>query len=267
MYNLTDLHLHSEYSWDAQQKIPAIVKKAKEKGIFYAGITDHVDFIGKAPKGADNFDYKGRKEEIIRLRKEFPGLLMGAEIGEPHIYRGEYGEFLKEKNFDYLVGAVHFRGNETPVYDRYFYSRSSMDDAYREYFAEVRKLVEYGKFDILAHLDLVHRRGANFNKDYSYEKFSAEIKPILKTMVEKNIGLEINTSGLRRDAKDTLPSMDAVKAYVEAGGDIITVGSDAHKISDTFLGIEKAYGSLDAAGVEEITVFKNRKPEKIKLKK
>ncbi len=75
MYNLTDLHLHSEYSWDAQQKIKDITDKAGKKNILFAGIADHIDFFDWHPKGADKFDYESLTDEIEKSREKFSGLL------------------------------------------------------------------------------------------------------------------------------------------------------------------------------------------------
>jgi len=232
----------------------------------YIGITDHVDFFDWHPKESGKYEYEPFMKEVSSLKKEFPGLLAGAEVGEPHLFPEKFEKFMKGREFDYILGSVHHVNEKTPVYDKFFYSYDSHEAAYRAYFAEVKKLVSFGGFDAAAHLDIVHRRGANFYKEYTYEKFKDQIDEIIRIMVDKNIAMEINTSGLRYDAKDILPSAGAVKAYLDAGGHMLTVGSDAHVLKDTFFGIEKAYKILESIGVKELTVFKNRKPEKIALR-
>ena len=267
MYNLIDMHLHSKYSWDAQQTLPEIIRKAKDNNYKYIGITEHVDFFDFHPKKYDKFEYALLTKDIEKIKKDFRGIRKGAEIGEPHLFPDRFKEFLEGREFDYLVGSIHHVNNVTPVYDKYFHSYSSFEEAYRVYFKEVLALVTFGGFDVAAHLDIVHRRGANFYKEYSYGKFKSEIDEILKVIIDKNIGLEINTSGLRFNAKDILPTADIVKAYIDMGGDIITVGSDAHTLKDIFFGIEKAYEILEGIGVKELTVFEKRKAEKIPLRR
>ena len=118
----------------------------------------------------------------------------------------------------------------------------------------------------MGHLNLVHRRGVQFLSEYSYEMFKSEIDDILKALISKGAGIEINTSGFRYHGGDMLPGIDVVKAYIKLGGNIITVGSDSHYVKDTFFGLIRAYEALDKAGIKEITVFKNRKPVKVPIK-
>jgi histidinol-phosphatase (PHP family) len=112
----------------------------------------------------------------------------------------------------------------------------------------------------------MHRTGGKFFRDFNYNSFKKEIDDILKLLISKKIGLEINTSGKRYFANGPVPDFDVVKAYTGMGGDIITIGSDSHLIKDIFYDIKETFETLDKMGIKEITVFKNRKPEKIKLK-
>jgi histidinol-phosphatase (PHP family) len=157
-------------------------------------------------------------------------------------------------------------GEYTPVYEEYFQRYKDIKSAYTAYFEEVYKLASYGNFDVLGHLNLVHRRGVQFLPEYSYEMFKSEIDDILKALISKGAGIEINTSGFRYHGGDMLPGIDVVKAYIKLGGNIITVGSDSHYVKDTFFGLIRAYEALDKAGIKEITVFKNRKPVKVPIK-
>jgi histidinol-phosphatase (PHP family) len=266
MYNYTDSHLHSNFSWDARQSIDEIIDKAKTDNIKYLTLTEHLDFYPNHQQNHTKFNYDGYSKAITEGRKKFSELMKGFEAGEPHIFRDEYEKFIKGKDIDFIMGSMHHIGAFTPVYDEYFKQYKNGYDAYKTYFDEVYKLAEYGNFDALGHLTLVHRRGAAFYPEFTYEKFKNEIDDILKALISNKVGIEINTSGLRYVSNDILPGADIIKAYMRLGGDIITVGSDSHYLKDTFFGIPEAYKIFDSIGVKEITVFKDRKPFKIKLK-
>ena len=61
-----------------------------------------------------------------------------------------------------------------------------------------------------------------------YLKDNREIvDEILKILVRKGKGMEINTSGVDR-CGDFLPTEEFFRRFKELGGQIITVGSDAH---------------------------------------
>jgi histidinol-phosphatase (PHP family) len=267
MYNLTDLHLHSRFSWDAEQTIEDVVKKAQKQGIKYCAMTEHIDLMDEHQRNYLKFDYEGYTGSCERNREIFPGLIKGIETGEVHKYSGRFEAFLEGREFDYVIGAMHMFGETTPVFDKFFKQYKTLEDAYKAYFEEEFKLISRGGFDVAAHMTLVHRQGAKFFKKPVYESFKKEIDDILSLMVGKKIGLEVNTSGLNRfPAKDFIPDRETIKAYIRLGGDIITVGSDSHKINDTFTGIEEAYKMLEGLGVKEVTVFKKRKPVKVKIK-
>ena len=86
-----------------------------------------------------------------------------------------------------------------------------------------------GDFDVLGHLDYVVRYGIEQEKEYSYRKFADEIDEILKILIKRGKGLEINMAGLKYGLPFAHPHPDILKRYRELGGEIITVGSDAHR--------------------------------------
>ena len=60
------------------------------------------------------------------------------------------------------------------------------------------------------------------------EKYGDYAEEVFRVLIDKGIGMEVNTSGLRvSDAP--LPPLPFVKRYLEMGGEILTIGSDAHR--------------------------------------
>lgn len=240
---------------------------APKNNIKYVGIAEHIDFWDDHKQNYLKFNYNGYTEAIRKAREENTiNICKGVEVGEIHIYTDRFKEFMESKNFDFILGSIHTVGDYTPVFDNYFEQYKDIKDAYKAYLEEEYKLIKYGGFDVAAHITLMHRTGGKFFKDFSYNSFKNEIDDILKLLISKKIGLEINTSGKRYFANGPVPDFDIIRAYIELGGDMITVGSDAHSMKDIFYGIKETFEILDAMGVKEITFFKNRKPEKIKLK-
>lgn len=62
-----------------------------------------------------------------------------------------------------------------------------------------------------------------------------------------------------------LPSRDILELYKQMGGEIITVGSDAHRPERVGDRIDEAYDLLKDIGFNYVTTFKERKPEFHKL--
>jgi histidinol-phosphatase (PHP family) len=87
------------------------------------------------------------------------------------------------------------------------------------------------------------------------------LKEVLKLIISKGKGIEINTSGLRQAPMETMPGVDVLKFYHELGGEILTIGSDAHRAEDVAEGIDTAIENAKQAGFKHLTIFNNRKPE------
>ena len=83
----------------------------------------------------------------------------------------------------------------------------------------------------------------------------------LKKLIEKKIGLEVNTSGIRYGVGDFHPCREIIARYKELGGKIITMGSDAHRALDIMRDFDKAREVLKEIGFEKFCVFEQRKAE------
>ena len=154
-------------------------------------------------------------------------------------------------------------------FDPYFpnyYEGKTEDEAYREYFESILENLEvYSDFDVYGHIDYVVRYGPTQDKNYSYHQYKEIIDEILKVLISKNIGLELNTAGLKYGLSFAHPQVEVLKRYRELGGEIITVGSDGHKPEHLAYDFHKVPDILEEAGFSYYTIFKNRKPEFIKL--
>ena len=120
-------------------------------------------------------------------------------------------------------------------------------------------------FDVYGHLDYVVRYGPNKNKYYSYEKFADIIDEILRTLISRGKGIELNTAGFKYGLGHAHPTMDTLKRYKELGGEIITIGSDGHAPEQIAWEFEKAPAILKEAGFDYFTIYQARQPKFIKL--
>ncbi|MPN15026.1 hypothetical protein SDC9_162355 [bioreactor metagenome] len=89
---------------------------------------------------------------------------------------------------------------------------------------------------------------------------------MFKILREKGRGIELNTSGMRQKLGEPMPPVSLLKLYRDCGGEIVTVGSDAHRSCDVGKGIPQGYDMLKEAGFSYVTIYKQRKPEFIRLK-
>ena len=90
------------------------------------------------------------------------------------------------------------------------------------------ELCQWGGFDTLAHMTYPLRYIiGKYQIPVDMKPYEEVIREILKTVADKNLALEINTAGLRREIGQTSPTLEYVKLFRELGGELLTFGSDA----------------------------------------
>ena len=131
------------------------------------------------------------------------------------------------RDYDFVIGSVHFSKLED-VYEPPFWEGKTVWQAERDYFEDILACVQTHDFDVLGHLTYPgkakshpHRRAIPFAEHREI------VDEILKVLASRGKGMEINTSGLG-SCGAYLPSFDYFRRFKELGGQIVTVGSDAH---------------------------------------
>ncbi len=258
---IIDSHMHSSFSSDSQADPEAMIKKAIEKRFSYVCFTDHLEH--DYPGGEFALDLDRYFEVLQELREKYASQIrvnIGVELGlQSHL--GEHWKKVLEKySFDFCIGSTHIVNRVDPYYPDFFTGRTEKE-AYEEYFDCVYRNVQaFDACDVLGHLDYVVRYGPNRNRFYSYSRHKEMIDEILKYAIAHGIGLELNTSGFKYGLGHPSPHEDVLERYRELGGEVITIGSDAHAPENFAYEFTKAVNILKACGFEYYTYFIERKP-------
>lgn len=260
---LSDCHMHTEFSLDCEASPEAMVESAVAKGLDAVCVTDHEDKDYVSEGNQWTFDveqYFARMTEVQEKYRDKISVRIGVEIGlQPHL--GEYYQsYVTKKPFDFVIGSVHLIKNADPYYQEFFEGRRDKD-AYEEAFAETYENIQKVEdFDVLGHLDYVTRYGKHQAEEYSYARFSDIIDRILKYLIEHGKGIELNTAGLKYGLPYAHPHTDVLKRYREMGGEILTVGSDAHRPEHVAYDFQKVPEILKSCGFRYYAEFVGRKP-------
>ena len=224
-----DQHMHCMFSGDSDADPVLMINSAINKGLDGICFTDHLDYDYKEEPGLFDLDIAAYEKRIKRLA------IVLKEKGCPiNIHWGiEIGlqPHITDKNFESILDNLH----------------SGAD------------------FDVYGHIDYVVRYGPDKNKYYSYERYADIIDAILKEIISQGKGIELNTAGFKYGLGHPNPTEDVLKRYHELGGEIITVGADAHKPEHVAYDFDKVSNILKDAGFMYYTVFENRVPAFIKL--
>lgn len=267
MYN--DHHIHTSFSCDSKTPPEAQIERAVELGMKQIVITDHED-IGFPPKhgyvfSVDTEGYFSRLEELKKRYSDKIDIRIGIELGLQVRHFDEINAFALAHDFEFIIGSTHLVDCEDPCLSDYF-ERQSEREAISVYLKEVlRNVTVFDNFDVVGHIDYIVRYTKSKGEGYNPLDYFDIIDEILKTVIAKGKGIECNTSRIGNGYLHCNPHEEIIKRYRQLGGEIITLGSDSHLPQVLGHGFEKAGEILKNAGFEYYTVFKERKPEFVRL--
>lgn len=268
-----DMHMHTWFSTDSEACPCDMADEAVRKGLKTICFTDHFDKDDLEWGEEGIFDVDAYFVEMQKLQEEYAGKLnirIGIELGLRTYLKDYYEELTKKYPFDFVIGSVHnvpykkdAEGNilyTDPAAEKLFTDRTDKE-AYRLMMETTLENVRTSDcFQTLGHLDYIVRYGKSREKEYSYTDYADIIDEILKLLIEKEKGLEVNSAGLKYGLPFAHPHPDVLKRYHELGGEIITIGADAHKPEHIAYDFAKAEEILKSCGFKYYTEFFEQKP-------
>lgn len=267
---LSDYHIHTLFSDDSKATMAEMARAEAEMGMTHICFTDHVedcchdDPVSYLVHG----DYFATMERYLKeaseIREEYRGKMdirIGIELGganhDPELAKN----IAFSDGLDFIIGSVHNLKGRPDFFAMDYNSEEECRGMIREYLVENIETAELGYCDVLGHVGFANKFMYDKGYDVKITEFDDELNVLLRTLVEKGVGLEINTSGLRRKINETAPTLNVVKRYREMGGEIITVGSDGHVPKYAGYGAQTGFEILREAGFKYVTVFEERKPK------
>lgn len=225
-----DYHLHSNVSHDSQATPESIVQAALQAGLREICFTDHLDYMRQFPR--DSFAYRVENYNKAYDGLSVPGLTIrrGAEVSLAKWSIPTAEHDLQQRPYDFIIGSLHFLRDRDIYVDDAFWAEHPQQEVIREYFEEILENIQaYDNFDVLGHLTYISKCPSNPNRQaIAYRDHREIVDEILKTLAGKGKGLEINTSGVDLIGA-FLPHDEYLRRFKELGGEIVTVGSDAHQ--------------------------------------
>ncbi|MCF2625802.1 histidinol-phosphatase HisJ family protein [Fusobacterium perfoetens] len=263
-----DSHVHSRFSADSKEKLENIFEKAVELGLDEITITDHMDFADREEDDLFVFDIDEYVKTLNTYKQKYKDKLIikiGVEVGiQPHLYK-RYEPVLKANCWDFIIGSSHSVDHMDVGYNDIYLKYKTKNEVHRRYFETILENLDiYHDISVYGHLDFIRRYGGGVHSDHKIidlELHKELIDKILKKLISKNIGIEINTSGIRYGVGDFHPCREILARYKELGGKIITIGSDAHRAEDIAKDFGEAKELLKSLGYKYFCTFTNRKLE------
>lgn len=262
-----DYHLHSSFSGDSDTPMEKMILRGIELGLTQMCFTEHNDFdypvTVSEPEGFFELNPDAYLYDLLCLKEKYAGrirILFGVELGlQPHLSK-QNAAFAKAHDYDFIIASSHLCGGRDPFYPS-FYEGRTQEEAYREYFTSILdNLRVYSNFDVYGHLDYMVRYGPKKDEGYSYEAYRDIFDAILTRLIDMEKGIEINTKGLDKGLRDANPCAGVLRRYRELGGEIVTVGSDAHTPEQIAACFDRAADILKDCGFRYYATFEKRSP-------
>lgn len=264
MIPICDYHMHTPLCGHAVGEPSEYAQHAVKIGLKEIGFSDHAPLVSyEDPRITMNIkqlpDYYRMIEEV---RKKFAGVLdikIAIEADFIPGYEDKTKAILEDYPYDYVIGSVHFIkdwGFDDPD-QRQKWNAQDVNQVYRDYFQLLRQCAQSGMYDIMAHVDLVKKFGHR-----PTENILDEVRQTAKVFKDTGVAVEINTSGLRKPAKEMYPAFSHLKEYAAAGVPL-TFGSDSHDPTHVGKDFAEAVDLAKSAGYSEYITFKARKIESV----
>lgn len=265
-----DIHIHSEHSHDSECPVSQICQSAVEKGMDLVCITDHCDLYA----GTDSVELVKTRRQIVReIVRSIPKdagveVLVGVELGGGFL-RPELAQTLVDSiPFDVVIGSVHgimFRGEKKST------SRSDFGgvdeaalleylDGYMEAYVYIAEKLDV---DVLGHLTYILRYiNGKYKRNIDWRIQEEKIRRVFRAIIARDIALEINTSCVGSFYDEWLPAREIIDLYIEMGGRLFTLGSDAHKGEKIAMGFDAVKTYLRQKGINHLVYYKDRIPHR-----
>lgn len=269
-----DYHVHTDFSSDSTAPMEQMIERGIELGLSRICITDHMDYdyppVSEYTFLFDPVKYRDKLDKMeSRFGKQIE-ILTGIELGlQPHL-TDRLTELTKSIPFDFIIGSSHVVDGMDPYYPEYWNNRTVKEGITRYFESILENCKAFLGFHVYGHLDYIIRYlpgqlKAAVKIDYSYADYADLLDEILKTLIINGKGIEVNTSGLKYGHAYPHPRPEILKRYRELGGELITIGSDAHKPEHLCYDFSVIPDMLKSLGYRYYATFLQGKPVYEKL--
>ncbi|MBQ9434105.1 MAG: histidinol-phosphatase HisJ family protein [Synergistaceae bacterium] len=268
-----DYHVHSEFSDDSTTPMELQAEQAVTLGLDELCFTDHVDYGVKYDAGdpmlkTGNYEANANYSEYFpaleAVREKFRGMLTiraGLEFGVQTITIKQYEDLYAKYRgkLDFVLLSIHQIDN-LELWTQQYQAGKSQAEYNRGYYEELLRVMQnFHDYSVLAHLDLVVRYDQKGM--YLFANVKDIVAEILETAIRDGKGIELNTSSWRYGLSDTTPSREILELYRDLGGEILTMGSDAHSPKYLAAHFDEGRDILRSLGFRYICTFEGMKPK------
>ncbi len=268
-----DYHLHTAVTIDGKMTEASACERALSLGIGEIAFTNHV-MLTQPNYTISPAALITHWENIRACRLRYPQLtiLMGIEMDYYPNRESDIAATLNDYaqhiggTFDLVLGSIHdikggFFSNKDLAPG--FFAGRDLSMLYREYFELEAQAARSGLFDVIAHPDLIKKYSNLLTPILPYDEYCASAELFIDALIECQVGIEVNTKGLKMPVNEIYPSTQLLRSYLSKSKQhglepIVSIGSDAHKVEDVGFHIHQTREDLRSIGLTALVSFDKR---------
>lgn len=262
----SDYHLHTLISSDSPATLAQQAQAALKAGLNELCVTDHWNLLDQQGNSLSHTrDWSDSIAQIQQARELFDDQLeirLGIEVGNGEIDPAGICEGFAQAGdaLDFIIGSLHnmsLGSGGLGIYSAAHQCRqieegiALLDD----YMNTLTALATTDTFDIIGHV-IYPLRYLPQQWQLTLSPYEEQLRSLFYTLVRSGRGIELNTSQGNTIAEWT----DVLKLYRDCGGEILTLGSDAHRPEWIGAGFSDAYALLKSLGFRWVCTYRSRKP-------
>ena len=260
---LVDYHTHSLCSPDSQAPMPDMAQAAAEAGLREICFTDHFDLLDFSGNLCLTHNWAPAREQFALTREQWSRrvrLRLGLELGGAPTDFAAAERVLAQQPLDFVIASVHnldLSAGGTDFYEVNYQSMELCRAHLDNYLSTLEAISRWDGYDVLGHIPYLLRYMRDRDgQPVRLEEFEERVRLILSNAIARGKGMEINTN--RGASLEDYRWIVAL--FRRLGGEVITVGTDAHRPQDVGRGVAEAYELLRQTGFDHVTVFEGRRP-------
>jgi len=247
--------------------MPVIIETAIERGLAGIAVTDHLDPLWPDENDPSELDVTAYEAALTEADAFCAGRIHFAKGIELGILAGEANRICADAvsafPYDFVIASIHYAEAVTIDAPAFLEDRTMKEIIEDYYTLLLEGMKTYKDYDVLGHINCIDRYTDGFAPPELYLPYVDEV---LRLAISDGKGIEINTSAFRYGMGHIgTPTQPILNRFKELGGEIVTIGSDAHRTADIGSFIREGEEMLLASGLRHIAVFSGRRPEFIKL--
>lgn len=170
-------------------------------------------------------------------------------------------EILAKYNWDFVLGSLHAQCRS---YLHWLKTHQVNDDYMRidSYFRHLKDGVQSGRYDSMSHPDVIRTYGVV--SDFKPAEHESVIRDFLQAVVDDDICIEVNTSGLTKGDFEVYPD-PLILDWASEMGVKLTIGSDSHRPDSVGQFFDPVQAMLQHKGFKDLHYFRQRKRIRIDL--